>query len=70
MKGKPTPQQRKRFREFIRQGYSIAIVLPDGSLCPGYADYMIEFVLDELEQDILARTNDTPIQVPINRPDK
>jgi hypothetical protein len=41
--------QRAKMREYLRLGYQCCVITYDGSVVPGYADYMLEIVLDSLD---------------------
>ena len=60
-----TDEQRRKMQDYLAQGYTMATVLEDGSLCPGYSDWVIEYELDM--RDLEARAvfhalQDRPIE--------
>lgn len=48
-----TPERRAKVREYYRQGYTAVFGDADtGELLPGYVDWSLEFILDELENPL------------------
>lgn len=39
-----------KMRELRRQGYTFALILSNGDICPGYHHSMIEMILDLMER--------------------
>lgn len=49
MKRIPTPSERRKFNEYLKRGYTMAVWHLDGGLIPGYHDWAIADVLAALE---------------------
>lgn len=45
-----TMRQRMQMTWYYMQGYTMAVFGQDGDLIPGYSDWVLEKVLDELER--------------------
>ena len=48
-KSRLSPAQKRAIRHYSRLGYAICAIAEEGDVVPGYADWQIEVVLDELD---------------------
>ena len=49
-KAKLTKAQRRQIDDYYLQGYTMCIIHADGGVVPGYADWILEYVLQEIER--------------------
>ena len=56
----PTPEQEAAYRRLLAQGYTMCVILPDGSLCPGYDAWALEWELDmrDLQAELDRKRNE------------
>jgi len=49
LKRKLTAEQRKQIRAYVEIGYTACIIDEQGRVVPAYSDWVIEYILDELD---------------------